>query len=276
MKKRILTLMAAALAVMSCSPQAYRLLCDTQYPGLAGLTLGGKTMAIVYLATGSETDSLAVSISDGLAQGLEATYFDSRKEVPVYRIEKDPAGDYSSRDSLVNYLVDVNSDVLFILDAPRLAQEADSLICYSDLYAYDSMKRRNEGVVRLTSRDPLTQGALLHSDAQYVGYKYASYFAKDLRKEYFSIIYYDDMDPEWVEAVYECLEGRWEAAMEIWMTLLETKRDEQKLACAAYDMALGCYMVEEYELALEWIERSESYCPLSLTAGLKSRIEAAL
>jgi hypothetical protein len=41
-----------------------------------------------------------------------------------------------------------------------------------------------------------------------------------------------------------------------------------------YDIALGCYMLEQYDLAMEWLDASDKTLPLSLNRGLRKRILA--
>ena len=66
----------------------------------------------------------------------------------------------------------------------------------------------------------------------------------------------------------------WKGAMDIWLEFLSTK-DMMKKASAEYNIAVACYMLGEFDLALEWLDRSDADNKLpTLSDGLRKRIEA--
>ena len=68
-------------------------------------------------------------------------------------------------------------------------------------------------------------------------------------------------------------ELKWDEAIDLWMDLARLKNPTQS-SCARYNIALGCYMLEQYDLALEWLDSSDKVLPLSLNRGLRRRIMA--
>ena len=68
-------------------------------------------------------------------------------------------------------------------------------------------------------------------------------------------------------------EYEWKAAMELWFNLLSTK-DMLKRSCAEYNIAVACYMLGDYELAGEWLDRSDSDNKLAQSDALRKRINA--
>ena len=56
------------------------------------------------------------------------------------------------------------------------------------------------------------------------------------------------------------------------MNLLDTNNPEKK-ACACYNIALGCFMMGQPALALEWLDRSDSETPISLSKELRTKIK---
>lgn len=81
-------------------------------------------------------------------------------------------------------------------------------------------------------------------------------------------LYAERVSPKWVEeirffytdgsqtmnrAAKYCEEQDWSNAIELWLDYVENT-DPQKAATAAFNMALGCEMTGNYELALEWLD----------------------
>ena len=62
--------------------------------------------------------------------------------------------------------------------------------------------------------------------------------------------------------------------MDLWFGLLDTN-DPMKRSCAEYNIALACYMLGDYNLAGQWLERSDKDNKLpNMSDALRKRIEA--
>ena len=274
--KRFFLLVLAFAALSSCAPQAYSLLYDMHYPGEAGFVLENKTMSVVYLNDGNRQDTSYVnSLATGFAKGLEREYFNSEEAVPVISVPKDPAGLYYSRDSLVNLMMATDADVLFLFDSPRLTASRDSVQASSYLYVYDGLDRKRDSVIAITLNRKYLNGSNFQRSVELFGNNVAGMFARDVRKEYYSLIYYDYSDT-WIRALLNAADSKWEDAMNQWMDIISGTSNVEQKACAAYNMAVGCYLLEDYNLALEWIEQSEKFYPISLSSGLKQKIRNQL
>ena len=274
--KRIFVLFLALAVLSSCAPQAYSLLYDMHYPGEAGFVLENKTMSVVYLNDGNRQDTTYVNnLATGFAKGLERQYFNSEEAVPVISVPKDPKGVYYSKDSLVNLIMATDADVLFLFDSPRLTTSRDSLLASSYLYVYDGLDRKRDSVIAITLNKKYLNNAAFQSAVQAYGSSVAGLFARDVRKEYFSIIYYDYSD-SWINALIDASDSKWEEAMDTWMKIISNTSNVEQKACAAYNMAVGCYLMDDYNLALEWLQQSEKLYPISLQSGLKQKIRSQL
>ena len=274
--KRIFLFVLTLAALSSCAPQAYSLLYDMHYPGEAGFVLENKTMTVVYLNDGRRQDTTYVnSLASGFAKGLEREYFNSEEAVPVLSVPKDPKGVYYSRDSLVSLMMATDADVLFLFDSPVLTTSRDSLHAQSYLYVYDGLDRKRDSVIAITLNRKYLNNANLQNSVANFGSNVAGMFARDVRKEYFSLIYYDYSDA-WITALFNAADSNWEDAMNQWMNIISSTSNVEQKACAAYNMAVGCYLLEDYNLALEWLEQSEKFYPISLTSGLKQKIRNQL
>jgi len=274
--KRIFLFVLTLAVLSSCAPQAYSLLYDMHYPGEAGFVLENKTMSVVYLNDGRRQDTTYVnSLATGFAKGLEREYFNSEEAVPVLSVPKDPQGLYYTKDSLVSLMMATDADVLFLFDSPVLTTARDSVQAKSYLYVYDGLDRKRDSVIAITLNKKFLNSANLQNSVANFGSNVAGLFQRDVRKEYFSLIYYDYSDV-WITALLEAADSKWEEAMDKWMDIVSGNSNTEQKACAAYNMAVGCYLLEDYSLALEWLEQSEKFYPISLSSGLKQKIRNQL
>ena len=276
--KRFLIFASAVAILASCSPQAYVLNLEMRNPSSSGLDLDNKSMAVVYLENGSYRDSLFSNcFADGLAQGLEKEYFEGKRSVDIYSAYQNAGENYTSKDSLQSLVMRLDKDVIFVVDQPVFGEESGEKVdCKTSVYVYDSMNKKDEvkraSVSRLvTSSDE--EGSMLGSDAQMLGLGTAKPFLNTWLKESHSVIYFDGLNDSWNQALWYASEMRWEEAREIWMELAQSK-DYLQASCAQYDTALACYIMRQYDLALEWLDLSDKTQVLSLSAGLRKRILA--
>ena len=274
--KRILTLASVVVALAACSPQAYVMRLEMRTPSSSGLDLDNKSMAVVYLDNGTYRDSLFNNcFADGLAQGLEKEYFEGKRSIDIYSAYQAEGGDYSSKDSLQSLVMRLNKDVIFLVDQPEFADgTGEKVDCKTEVYVYDSMNAKDEvkraSVARkVTASD--AEGSMLGSDAQMLGLGTAKPFLGSWTPESHSVIYFDGFNEQWERALYLASEMRWEEAREIWMELSQ-HRDILQASCAQYDTALACYMMRQYDLALEWLDLSDKTQVVSLSQGLRKRI----
>ena len=276
--KRMLTLCAALLSLLACSPQAYVMRLELRNPSSSGLDLDNKSIAVVYAEDGSYRDSLFNNcFADGLAQGLEKEYFGGARSVEIYSAYQEPGVSYASKDSLQSLVMKLNKDVVFVVDLPEFDDQSagERTDCKTAVYVYDSMNPKDE-VKRATDRGQVTtslaEGSMLGSDAQLMGLRTARPFLNTWSEESHSLIYFDGMNDQWIQALRLASEMSWEAAREIWMELAQHK-DPLKASCAQYNTAVACYMMREYDLALEWLDLSDKTQTVSLSTGLRKRIQ---
>ena len=140
MKRIILLTALAGLLLAACGPQTYTKYMQVRQPSRAGIDLTKRTMSVVYL---SDPDSLTETASSRqaifLARNLENQYFDGEEKVALYRLDKDPAGDYTQRDTLIRMVVGTGDDVVFLVDTPEQGHQA----AYN-VYVLDSMSGSDE------------------------------------------------------------------------------------------------------------------------------------
>lgn len=302
--------LTALLSVVSCAPSAFTMAVDLRHPSKSGLDLGGKTMSVVYVDDGDPKDSLFIaSVSEGFARQLESDYFSGRRVLDIYRLDYVPGADYSSRDTLINILMDAGTDVVFLYDRPEfhasvLSQPmpvqssvskdssfiSELKVPYSlALHVYDSMNAAdsvytytgsNTFVTTVYSDGLLPDSRVLelasntvrkqNPAADKAGQAAARIFMPVWKTESVTVIYYETGN-SWIMAANAASNYRWKEAMSIWMTLLDTKNLEKR-SCAEYNIALACYVLGDESLALEWLDRSDSDYPLMLSYNLRKKI----
>lgn len=265
--RRSLFAVFATLVLASCSPSAYLLNLEMRYPSVSGLDVAGKDVSIVYLETGSSRDSLFNNcFSDGLAQGMEKSIFNNQKEVSVFSLIKEDGGVYSAKDTLVRLIMTTESDVVFVVDKPQFGNTANNnrLTCESNVYVYDSMDK-NDDVCSLKASATISsdKSDMFASDAQLMGLGVSKKVENEWKSETFPIIYYPESTP-WENAVIAADEMKWTEAMEIWMELVNTS-SAKKQSCAAYNISLACFILGQYDLALQWLDKSDEVYPIQST-----------
>lgn len=309
--RNILESIAIALIACACGPSRYAVQIEMRYPSKSGVDLAGKIVSVVYV---SDSDSVASrfngAMAEGFAYALEQDYGTGDGSIGLYEVLSRQDTDYASRDSMFNYLMTTGADVVFLFGLPQLGQmnvsgatkvtsasSADSSYVSSGgiqyklhLYCYDAMNKEDKVIAfggvstatpyiysngKLSSSETLKEAyAALPEAAFQAGRNVAEAFKAQWKHEQYSIAYYDSQ--KWYEALYLANQYEWKAAIDIWLGLLDTS-DIMKKACAEYNIAVACYMLGDYALALEWLDRSDADNNMpTLSDAMRKRINARL
>lgn len=300
----------SALALMmfvACAPSKYTMHLETRYPSKSGLDLAGKNVSVIYLENGTEfKDGFSASMAESLAYNLEKDYGTGEGSVGVFRMTKSAGGDYASKDTLFNLLMDTGSDLVFLIDTIRFGEMTvggPSKVSYATvpdsstvnlgsipfnlrLYSYDAMNSseevKNFGGTAIAQPEVYSNGTLSSEQLKAGAYKalpaegwaagemLSKSFASQWKVEGYSIIYFDS--PKWIAAAEKADQLDWKGAMDIWFELLDSK-DVLKRSSAAYNIALSCYMLGDYKLAEEWLDLSDKDSELPLSSALRTRIQ---
>lgn len=300
-------LAAAALtfAIGACAPQTFTMNLEMRRPSLSGMDLAGKSISVAYV---DGKDSLfSKNLAVGFAEAIENDYFDGQQAVPVFRMTPVPGADYSSRDTLINLVLDSGNDVVFLFDAPVFnepvvgrkipttieAPDSTHLVSVRvpyelRLYAYDALNKAD--TVRIFAGSSAlnqhvytsaqsTDGDLLRhlwdnaahtaAQAEETGTKSAAKFKAVWKGESWSFYFYETS--AWISAAEAAYSFKWHEAMTGWMGIAEKTTGEQR-ACAEYNMAAACYLMGDYELASGWLDLSDKDCKVELSDGLRKRL----
>lgn len=272
---------AAACALLvwgasSCAPSAYVLSLESRLPSSSGIDLEGRSISVIYLQSEDGSDSLFNNrVADALAYTLEEDYFDGAEGISVYNLVKDPEGQYATVDTASTYVMLLDSDVVMILDTPEVGNPvgaAGTIPVKSNLYIYDSLGGEDDGLSHLQC----TIGVPSLSDANKplnLGASLAMPLVGQWKQEEYPVLYFEEaIDSRWLKALDLAYDLKWPEAMDIWMELVD-KSNSVMASAARYNVALGCMMKEEYDLAKEWLDLSDKAMPLSISKGLRKDID---
>ena len=305
--KKILSITAVAFMIASCSPIRHAIHLEMRYPSKSGIEFTGKNIAVVHLENDNKlSNALAEGIADGLAYSLESDYGTGEGSIGIYRMQATRGGNYRSKDTLINLLIDTGSDVVFLLDtlatgtmtmggpssvaSPSSADSSylstGNLPFKMGLYCFDAMNK-DEKVYTFTGSS--TAVPFAYSDGRQsaevimkraeeslvdlgfeAGVTISSNFKSQWRHEQYSVVYFETA--QWYKAMEYADRYAWKEAMDIWLGLLDTN-DRLKRSCAAYNLALASYMLGDYDLASRWLDRSDKDNRLPMSDSLRKRID---
>lgn len=268
--KRFASCVAAALALAACSPQVYPLYLEVRQPSSSGLDLSRKTMGIVYMDSDSPADStFDRSAASALARALEEDYFSGAEEVGLYHTA---ASDSVSLEKMHTLVMDTGKDVVFLLSS-RLAavREDGSLPVSTRLSVYDSMGEDKVHRYSGSAILPAPAGADAPSQPEVVGERISARFLSKWKTERFSFYYFDQILSDWETPIEHVEEGKLAKAIDAWAPLVKKGNSLQR-ACAAYNMAMAFYLLEDYEMSLLWLDYADKLENVPLSGGLRSRL----
>lgn len=306
---KALMILTAFMAV-SCGPSRHAVHVEMRYPSKAGIELAGKTVSVVYLENKDKAAAEFNSyMADGFAYALEEEYATGEGSVPVFSMKRSDDGNYADKDTLFRILMDVGTDVVFLIDtvslgtmrvdgSSRIATPVSPDSSYLSvahmpftmkMYSFDAMDRtatvKNYGgsseaqpLVYSDGRDSSARQyekarAALPSAAWEVGKEIADSFKSQWKHEQYSLTYFDAEN--WYLALDRAEAYDWKGAMDIWMSLLKTN-DLMRRSCAEYNISVACYMLGDYHLASEWLDLSDEDNLLPLSDAMRKRINARL
>lgn len=269
--KKFLLLAVFVAALLSCGPGKHVMYIDMRHPSKSGVDLGGKIPAVVYFET---DDAFASTFNAGMAasfaSSLERDAGTGEGSVGVYRMRKDPALNYTSKDSMLGLIADTGADVIFLFDETKLGQKeataTNIMVPFTmNLYCFDGMDKKEETKLFTGSSRAFADG----SDA---GITVAQSFKSQWKTEPYSFAYYDN--EKWYLALDKAEAYDWKGAIDQWFKLLDTDNLLRR-ACAEYNIAVACYMLGDYNLAEQWLDRSDADNKLpNMSDSLRKRIEA--
>ena len=285
----ILWLVAGA----GCAPQARYFNVDVRSDGHVEIPLEGKSMAVFAIVTQNGADSTRCSnVAVGLAEKIELDRGLAHGGIAVYSVPKIEFRGFPSQQNSMVEAVDtaylsqlmLNSGAQVLLFADNLrfgnysiqhsvtTSEYDNLNVvipyYVDFNVYDAISDKllfkaevKDSVYMQMVTSSVVDGNVggviaeyLPEISQKIGIKLASNISTQWETQERMLISYED-DSDW-ETPYELSRDfKWQEAIEKWMKLAESE-NPKKAAYAAYNISVGCEMMEQFTLSRKWLEFS--------------------
>ncbi len=263
--------------LFSCSPSYFTIDVEMKSPSKSGIDFNDKSIAILYANNGNELDStFNASVSDGFAAAMEKEYFGGENIIDLYSVSG--KGDYKQKDSLVNFLIETNSDIIVYFAEPEIElEQAVNKIPYStSVHIYDAFDAEDKvHSYSFSSKLPMRDGTKesIALAAKVDGDAAAASFKPQWHNNSFYFLYYEvGKASKWQAAAYAVADYRWKDAIEIWLTLLDTN-DLLRKSCAEYNIAAACCILGQKDLAREWLDKSDADQKLSVSAELRKLLK---
>lgn len=309
MKKRLILAAAAALLLTACSPEIYNVFLEVRQPSSSGLSLAGKSMAVVYMDGPEKVDSLlSAGAASVFAEALEKDYFGGEPVIGMYAY---PVADTVLVEDMHKLVMDTGEDVVFVLKSVvgtpkdgknnpfQKATHPDSAYVYAPkvpvsvkLYVYDSMGADlvksykgttlinaavfNSGIVPEDNLNDQVKTRIPAIASRSMGERMSKHFISDWKPESFSFYWFDDIQSsKWLGALDKVREGKFTDAIKIWEPLVKG-RNQYKAAHACYNMAMAFYLLGDMQLASKWLDQAESLENVSQVVVLRKRIAKSL
>ena len=252
-------------------------------------------MALFSVVGEGRHDSVRVgNVAIGFAEQLEADKGLSSGDVPVYAVAAEDYWNYDSegnrvydRDFVKSLSVDTGADLLFFMNSIKFTNySTEPLSLYEGYDGYNVTLPYTVGMDIFKGRDIVRLHTSLVADTLYLFVdssvsetniggvvarrlpEVSKHIGKELAKllshhwvtQQRILLTYEG-NTQWEDAYVLAEEFLWRDAIEIWMKFA-TSKDSKKAAFAAYNIAVGCEMLEQFELALKWINYSLEMFPL--------------
>ena len=274
---------ALLMSVMAgCLPQARYFNVDVRGENFVEIPIEGNSVAVFSIVGQNKYDSIRCSsVALGLAEKIEADRGLAKGDVAVYSVPKIEFRGFPSGQN--NKVVDVDTEYLsqlFVKTGANMFIFVDNLrfgqysVPYSSVSAeFDNMNVydpvNGQSLFKLEMKDSVYMqmvssvvsekkvGAMisnyLPAIAGKIGQKLASYLSVQWETQERMLVSFDDA--KWEKACDLAQDFKWDEAIKIWMPLSESE-NPKKAAYAAYNIAVGCEMLEQFALSRKWIEFS--------------------
>jgi tetratricopeptide (TPR) repeat protein len=310
MKGRLKALYSATFltaALMSgCAPQINYLSVDVRKNAELNIPVGNKSCAIFSVAANAKHDSIRVAnVAIGFAEQLEADKNIESGKMPVYSIGaenywiSDANGQMVADKEYVRALAaDSDAELLFFINKIKYQQYTVQKVSgYSgyegfnvvlpymvglDLFdganakqLHSSMQNDSLFLFVDSSVSENNVGGVIAKKLPDISRRIGAELAKSLSPQWVTqqrILMTYAGNSDWEEAYALAEEFQWKEAIEKWMEFSDSK-DAKKAAFASYNIAVGCEMLEQFDLAVKWLDYSMSLFPMKETEIYRRQLD---
>ncbi|OJV19500.1 MAG: hypothetical protein BGO30_06395 [Bacteroidetes bacterium 41-46] len=304
-----------AFLLQSCGPVIEIFNVDQRIPAEFNVDFSERTITVFsstdelkdssYISRFESDSLIMINMALGIAEGLEANLFLDTGSVKVFNHTEADRANLDNPAYVRGLSFNSSSDLLFIVESLEIGsmqlykvsgERGDgnagltyvSLPFIMDVGLYDGisgaplLKREVadtiywEVITKMDLNDEIVASRLyssMYEISKKLGYSFTSrFFDTWLPVERYLYSY---VNGSWGNAYRLSQEFKWREAMEIWMSLTESAVPVKK-ASAAFNVAVALEMMEQYALALEWLDVAEKSYPLKGLDGYKSILKERL
>lgn len=284
---RFLLYPVLALAIVACAPQAAFFHVEARDMTGYSLNMEGKQVAVFSLASANTLDSVrTVNAALGFSEKLreDRGFEDPLPLFYVSSLEFSGFNDGVDYDRLYlkDLMLSTGADLQIFLHSLKYQganviastgfdsgynENVLSIPYSAGLHIYDAME--DSLVFGTNVRDTVYMSVLakpgnqeynaviagvLQDVSKVVGEVMASKVSMQWNLQERLLVNYPD-NPDWEKPLAKAMDFKWEEAIDLWMPFTES-RNFRIAAFAAYNVAVGCEMLERMDLAKEWAEFS--------------------
>jgi len=274
MKKSVLRILIAttvlAMAVASCSYYTYPVSLEKRGPSKIGMDLSGRSISVSFVHDSPADSIFQARMAEGFVSGIEETFFSGERAVEMFAIKKNPGALYASRDTMTQLVMSTDADLVFLFDSTQFVvarETGDTILLKANLYAYDSMDKAD--TVRLFYGKKTLEN-VNPEFAESLGHMLSKPFESTWETETYQLYFYDEQD--WIEAATFAVAYEWTKALNKWAEMLSETKNLQRRAFLSYNIALSCYMLEDFDHAVKWLDRAEKDGEVAQAKSLRHHI----
>lgn len=289
-----------------CAPQINYLNVDVRKDAALNIPVGNRSAALFSVASNARHDSTRVAnVAIGFAEQLETDTNMDAGMLPVYSVKadsywtSDTSGNIVADREYVNTLsADVQAELLFFINKIKFMQySAQKVQGYTGYEGYNVILPYMVGLDvfdGLTGKQLISQmqsdslflfvdssvsennvGGVIAKRLPNISRRIGAELAKLLSPQWITqqrilITYAENSD--WEEAYAFAEEFQWKEAIDKWMKFADSK-DAKKAAFAAYNIAVGCEMLERFDLAVKWLDYSINLFPMKESEIYRKQLE---
>ena len=289
-----------------CAPQINYLNVDVRKDASLNIPVGSRSAALFSVASDARHDSTRVAnVAIGFAEQLETDTNMDAGMLPVYSVKadsywtSDTSGNIVADREYVNTLsADVQAELLFFINKIKFMQySAHKVQGYTGYEGYNVVLPYMVGLDIFDGADKKQLHSSMQSDSLFlfvdssvsennvggviakrlpdISRRIGAELAKLLSPQWITqqrilITYAENSD--WEEAYAFAEEFQWKEAIDKWMKFADSK-DAKKAAFAAYNIAVGCEMLERFDLAVKWLDYSINLFPMKESEIYRKQLE---
>lgn len=286
-------LVCIAFFLSACAPTQLSLVIDSKVESNDVITLNGRSAAVVSITRPDDRDSaLVVEMGLGVAEGVEKELGLESGTIKVFsypssNIDRNKVGslDLLALQHELDLLIVVDSLIFghYSIPLKTTAYIDDSFKHFSEvtlpysltLSIYD---RSQLGVKFKKWVNDTLSWSIVHDEEvansvainrvngalkQWVraeGESVAKVFLPKWNTQERTIISFSGL--KWQNGYYLAYDFKWEEAIDVWLSLVKSS-NPKKSGAAAYNIAVACEILGEYQLARKWLDYANGKCYFS-------------